>query len=390
MATQTRDIGDRRRVERRFNQRLGDITVPELRRMLVTTTLFVIVAVLFLWMARTVIIAAILGVIVAVYSRPIYVRLQGTIGKVAAAAITLLAIVVPILLLLIYSYAEIKDVAAYVSSHQDAIALKINTAVRKLPFLGTVDMAETIRQYVIEASDYGTRIPGMVKSALKGFAIAATIFVFTMAYVLMDSEKISAYLRSKVPPRYTELVAALEMNVRGVLYGALYSTLLTQALKSAILFVLFVAFRVQLAPVLVILSFIIGFFPIVGSWSVYVPVGLWLLVFRDSPVQAISLMAIGFFVNTVYISTFLRPKIAAQKSKVLNFYWMLVGLVTGVYTFGLVGVLLGPMVIGLLKAIVDTITSTSSWRLLDDDETSSGAEPPPGPLSGPGGVERPA
>src|SRR5207302_5256399 len=108
-------------------------------------------------------------------------------------------------------------------------------------------------------------------------------------------------------------------------------------------------------------------FPIVGSWSVYVPVGLWLLVFRDSPAQAIALIAIGFFVNTIYISTYLRPKIAAEKSKVLNFYWMLVGLITGVYTFGLVGVLLGPIVIGLLKAILDTITTNSSWHLVDAD-----------------------
>jgi predicted PurR-regulated permease PerM len=372
MATQTRDIGDvdRRRIERRFNHRLSDVTVPEFRRMLVTTLLFVIVAVLFLWMVRTVIIATILGIIVAVYSRPLYLRLRPAIGNAASATLTLLAIVVPVLALLVYSYVEIKDVAAYVGTNQNEIALKINTAVQTLPFLSDVDMGETIRNYVLTVSDYGTRIPGMIKAAMKGFAIAATIFVFTMFYVLVDAEKIGAWLRSKVPPRYTELVAALETNVRGVLYGALYSTFLTQALKSAILFVLFVAFQVPLAGVLVIVSFIIGFFPIVGSWSVYVPVGLWLLVFREAPVQAVALIAIGFFVNTLYISTFLRPKIAAEKSKVLNFYWMLVGLVTGVYTFGLVGVLLGPMVIGLLKAIVDTITSTSSWRLLDDEEAT--------------------
>jgi predicted PurR-regulated permease PerM len=77
------------------------------------------------------------------------------------------------------------------------------------------------------------------------------------------------------------------------------------------------------------------------------------------------MVLIGFFVNTVYISTFLRPKIAAQKSKVLNFYWMLVALVTGVYTFGLVGVLLGPMLIGLLKAILDTILSQPGWQWSD-------------------------
>jgi predicted PurR-regulated permease PerM len=371
MATESRDWSDRRRIERRVNHRLADLTLPEFRRMLITTTLFVIVLVLFLWMVRTVIIATILGIIVAVYTRPVYHWLRRAIGSATAAAtLTILGIILPVLGLLVYSYIEIKDVAAYVATHQDEIATKINTAVRKLPFMHGADMAESIRQYVITASDYGTRIPGILKSALKGFAIAATIFIFTTFYVLVDAEKIGAYIRSKIPPRYGQLGAALESNVRGVLYGALYSTFVTQALKSAILFLLFVAFGVPLAGVLVILSFIIGFFPIVGSWSVYVPVGLWLLVFRESPAQAVALIAIGFFVNTLYISTILRPKIAAEKSKVLNFYWMLVGLVTGVFTFGLVGVLLGPMIIGLLKAIVDTITA-SSWRLLDDEETIS-------------------
>ena len=91
------------------------------------------------------------------------------------------------------------------------------------------------------------------------------------------------------------------------------------------------------------------------------------MIFRDSPGLAVLMVVIGFGVNTVYISTFLRPKIAAERSKVLNFYWMLVALVTGVYTFGLVGILLGPMLIGLLKAIMDTITSAPSWRWSDHD-----------------------
>jgi predicted PurR-regulated permease PerM len=155
--------------------------------------------------------------------------------------------------------------------------------------------------------------------------------------------------------------------VRGVLYGAIYSTFLTQAIKSVIILIMNLVFHVPLAGVLAILSFIIGFFPIVGSWSVYLPVACWLAIFRDAPGQGLIMIVIGFFVNTIYISTFLRPKIAAERSKVLNFYWMLVGLVTGVYTFGLVGILLGPIVIGLLKAILDTITTSSSWRLIDAD-----------------------
>jgi predicted PurR-regulated permease PerM len=177
-----------------------------------------------------------------------------------------------------------------------------------------------------------------------------------------------AYIRERIPPRYGELSAALESNVRGVLYGAIYSTFLTQTIKSVIIFLMCIVFGVPLAGVLAILSFIIGFFPIVGSWSVYLPVAAWLAVFRDSPGQAIAMILIGFFVNTVYISTFLRPKIAAERSRVLNFYWMLVALVTGVYTFGLVGILLGPMLIGLLKAILDTIMSAPAWQWSDHGE----------------------
>jgi predicted PurR-regulated permease PerM len=379
MATPTRDLSDRRRIERRVNHRLADLTLPELRRMLVTTTLFVIVSVLFLWMVRTVIIATILGIVVALYARPVYHRLEPRIGKSAAAMLTILMVVVPVLALLAYSYSEIEDVATYVSLHQAEIAQKIDVAVRKLPFMQTTDTAESVRRYVLQASDYGTRIPGMVRAAMSRFAISATIFIFTAFYVLIDAQIIGTYIRSNIPPRYTELVAALESNVKGVMYGAIYSTFMTQALKSAILLVLFSLFSVPLAGVLAILSFIIGFFPIVGSWSVYVPVALWLLVFREAPVQAIVLVLIGFFVNTMYISTYLRPKIAAEKSKVLNFYWMLVGLITGVYTFGLSGILLGPIVIGLLKAIIDTITATTTWRLLDDDETA----PPPVAADGP-------
>jgi len=55
-------------------------------------------------------------------------------------------------------------------------------------------------------------------------------------------------------------MTSLEENVRGVLYGAIYSTFLTQAIKSVIILFMNLAFHVPLAGVLAILSFIIGFF----------------------------------------------------------------------------------------------------------------------------------
>ena len=360
---------DRRRDERRLNSRLADLSVPEFRRIALTWLLTAIVVGLFLWMVREVLIAGVLGIVIAAYLRPLYRRIEKRTGKpMGSAVLTLLLVIVPALGALAYSYLELVDVLGYISSHQTEVAGRIDTALRRLPFLAGVDTADSVRRYVLLVSDYGTKIPEAVREAVVQLSVAITIFLLTAAYVFTDADSIVSYVGSKVPQRYDQLREALVTNVTGVLYGAIYSTLLTQSLKTLVIFLMNVVFGVPLAAVLAILSFIIGFFPIVGSWSIYVPVAAWLLVFRDSPVRAGLMLLVGFLLNTLFISTYLRPKIAAERSGVLNFYWMFVALVTGVYTFGLAGILLGPILIGLLKAVVDSVTAQASWRLLDADD----------------------
>ena len=368
-------LPERRQVDRRAAHRVVDLTLPELRRIMITSMLSVIVLALFLWMVRTVIIAAILGIVIGVYLRPLYFWFLARFNRRAPAGIvTLLIVIVPVFAVLAYSYLELADVADYVDRNQVQIAREIDASLHRLPFFRDANTADAVRRFVNQASAYGVRIPVAIREAVAGFTVAAAIFLFTSFYVMIDGERIAAYMRSKIPPRYAELSAALERNVQGVLYGAIYSTLLTQTLKTVIILALLLAFRVPLAPVLAILSFVIGFFPIVGSWAVYVPVAGWLMVIRDAPGSAITVLLIGFFVNKLFISTFLRPKLAAERSRVLNFYWMFVGLVTGVYTFGIAGILLGPILIGLLKAVVDTVT-TSGWRVVDPDGDEEPVDP---------------
>ncbi|GAC1694920.1 MAG: hypothetical protein NVS9B3_13140 [Gemmatimonadaceae bacterium] len=226
------------------------------------------------------------------------------------------------------------------------------------------------------AVSYAARAPKALRDGLAAAAVAATLFVFTAIYIFTDGRGIVGYLRGAIPARYDELVASLEHNVRGVLYGAVYATLVTQALKTVVMYALNLAFDVPLAAALAIVSFVVGFFPIVGSWSVYLPVALWIWIWRGDARSALALATLGFVINTVLLSTYVRPKLAADRSGVLNFYWMLVALITGVYTFGLPGVLLGPVLIGLLKAVVDTVVASGGWRVLDDATTGIGDEVP--------------
>jgi predicted PurR-regulated permease PerM len=367
--TTPEEPAERRRIERRGNSRVGDLTLPEVRRILITTLLGAIVLGLFFWMVKAVVVAAILGLIIGFYIRPLHLRLLPKLGNANLSAIvTLLLVILPVLLVLAYSYSEMADVVSYAATHQDEIVTKVDAAMKRVPFLKDARFSSSLGNMVVSATAYGTRLPAILKAAVKDFSISATIFLFTAFYILIEADKVGTYIAGKIPPRYAELRGALERNVRGVLYGAIYSTLLTQTMKSLIILFMNLAFRVPLAGALAVISFIIGFFPIVGSWSVYVPVAIWLVIFRDSVGSAIAMVVIGTLVNTVFISTYLRPKIAAERSKVLNFYWMFVALITGVYTFGLAGILLGPILIGLLKAVIDTVTARSSWQILELDD----------------------
>ncbi|MDQ6831131.1 MAG: AI-2E family transporter [Gemmatimonadota bacterium] len=366
--------GDRRRVERRTSQLLAELTLPELRRMVLTMTLSVVVLVLFLWMVRTVIIGAILAVIVALYIRPLYERVLRVVpSRTPASLLTLFALMIPLIAISIYSWIELRHATQYLTAHQDEVVAQIDGAIHRIPFAKGETFTEQIRNGVLAATGYGTKFAMTLKAELAELTVAVAIFFFTLWYVLVDGDEIVAYVRSKVPSRYAELAAALESNVRGVLYGAIYGTVVTQTIKSIVILILNLVFQVPLAVVLAILSFIIGFFPIVGSWSVYLPVALWLVIFRNAWISAAIILLVGFFGNTMFISMYVRPKLAAEKSRVLNFYWMFVALVTGVYTFGIVGILLGPIIIGLLKAVIDTVTAQQNWRLFDADGEPVGA-----------------
>jgi predicted PurR-regulated permease PerM len=353
---------DRRHRERRIDPRVLDLTLPELRRVIVTAGLGILVLALFLWMVRAVLVAGLLGAIAAAYLRPLYGWLAARTRPVVAGLLTVLALLVPAAAALLYGYGEVMTVAGYVAAHQTEVMTRVSDALDRLR-LGETLNADAARGWVITASAAGARLPAAARAAIVRGAVSLTVFAFTVMYLLTDGGRVGAGLRDRVSARYAPLATAFVVNVRGALAGALYGTLLAQVLKAVVIYALALIFRVPLGATLALFSFIIGFFPIVGSWSVYLPMAAWLYVFRDAPLQAVLVVLIGFIVNTAFISTFLRPKMAARRSHVLNFYWMFIGIVTGVYAFGLPGVVLGPAVIGVLKALIDTVTAPSSWPM---------------------------
>ena len=348
---------DRRRDDRRADfVRLADYTIPELRKAFITMALLVGIGALFLYMVHEVVVAIIAGVVLAVYMIP-FQRWAGSHLKSGplTAIVTIIVVVVPVVSIVVYSWMEISGAVTYLEDNSEEVAARVTEALQRLPFGTGLEVRDQVPQWVEAVAERAGSMAGDLREALDMVVLGMAVFLFTAFYVLTDHHAIARYVRDRIPGRYQELADRISDSVGQVAYGALYATFVTQVAKAAIVLAMNLIWDVPLAAVLAVAAFFIGFLPIVGSWSVYVPVAAYLFVFRGDALGAVLMLVVGLLVNTIFISMVLRPRMAARKSGVLNFYWMFLALVTGVYTFGLAGIVIGPVLIALLRAVFETV-----------------------------------
>ncbi|HEY9282495.1 MAG TPA: AI-2E family transporter [Pyrinomonadaceae bacterium] len=336
-------------------RRLSELTVEDAKRVVVYAAAVVLAVWLFVALVGKVLVALLLGVVAAVYLLPVQEWLERRLrARAGSALITIALIVVPLAALVGYSWYELSGYSEVVRDRQSQIIEAISAGVeRYVPVSrqGTragleVAFAEAVTRSAAAVEELRLRAPLILASL--------TVFFFTVFYVLTQRVRLAAYVKLRVPGEFHPLYEQLVKNVGGALRGALQAVFIDQALKGVVIFVLNVVFDVPLALVLAIVTFLTGFFPLVGEWLIYIPISIYLLVFRDAPTAAAIYFTVGVMI-TVSSSLLLRPRLAASGSHRFNFYWMLVALVAGVYTFGIPGIVLGPAILGFVKAVADTL-----------------------------------
>ena len=349
---------DRRRLDRRSSfVRLSDYTVPELRKAAVSITLLVVISAFLIYMLKEVFVAVTAGIVAGAYLLPVHAWLtRRTNRSNLSAVLTIVALTVPVIAILTYSWIEIAAAARYLDENTAYILRRLTQGLSRVPYLRNLELSDDLPRWLAAVGSSTKAIVEELRETIDAVIIGFFIFLFTTFYILTDHVRISSYIQDRIPGRYRTLTDPITGHVKAVVYGVLYGTFLTQLMKSVLILTMNLIWNVPLAVVLAIVSFFLGLLPIVGSWSVYTPVAIYLMLWRGNVIGGVVMIVIGLLFNTILISTYLRPKIAAEKSHVLNFYWMFVALVTGVYTFGLMGIIIGPVLIAILKAILDTLT----------------------------------
>ncbi|HEX8746956.1 MAG TPA: AI-2E family transporter [Pyrinomonadaceae bacterium] len=342
-------------MEKEESRRLSDLTIGDAKRILVYGIVIALAVGLFILLVGQVLVALLLGVVAGIYLLPVQEWLEQRLrARAGSAIITIALIVVPLLGITGYAWYELSDYSNLVSEKHDSIIEAISRAMERYVPVRRESTRAGLQAAFAEAVTRSGEVTEELRKRAALLLASLALFFFTVFYILTQRIRISAYIKVRIPGDYMPLYEKLAQNVGAALRGALRAVFIDQTIKAAVIFILNVIFDVPLAIVLAIVTFLAGFFPLIGEWAIYVPISIYLFVFRHEPVNASIYLAIGIAL-TICSSLLLRPKLASAGARRFSFYWMLLALVSGVYVFGIPGIVLGPAILGFVKAVADTI-----------------------------------
>lgn len=344
------------------SKRLGDVTVGEAKRAAIYAGLTALALFLFVRMLGEILVALLLGAVAAVYLLPVQEWLERRLrARAGSALITIALIVVPLAATVSYGWYEMSGYSAEVQDERRREHIIKGISESLAPYVAVENTRAVLQNAFGQALVRSGEAIEEFKKRTAMLLVSATVFFFTLFYVLTQRVRLAAYIKLRIPGDFLPFYERLGENVGGALRGALFAVMVDQTAKAAVILVMNLVFGVPLAVALALVTFLIGFFPILGEWAVYIPVSVFLLVFQNRPGAAAAYLIIGVAM-TVCSSLFLRPKLASRSAERFNFYWMLVGLVTGVYAFGIPGIVLGPAILGFAKAIMDTLAGDVKYE----------------------------
>lgn len=173
------------------------------------------------------------------------------------------------------------------------------------------------------------------------------ITILSTFFISCDSKFISESLEKHLPLKW---IKKAEDTANGLL-RSLGSYLKAMGILITITFcellIGFLLFKVDYAFTLAIVIAIIDALPILGTGTVLIPWGIILLIMGDYP---LGLGILGLYLFILIIRQSIEPKIVGQQIGVYPLL-TLIAMYTGVKFFGLIGVIIGPIVLIILKNV---------------------------------------
>jgi predicted PurR-regulated permease PerM len=225
------------------------------------------------------------------------------------------------------------------------------------------EIGTTLHTFTTNIANYVVNAFGDILLNLPTIALQFLIVAFTFFFVLRDKEEIMIYVKSLLP--FSKEVEAKIFNYsRGITFSVLYGHIIIGLVQGIIVGLGFYIFKVPNALFLTFIAVILGILPIIGTAAVWIPTAIYMLSVQGTlPAFGISVFGLLSFVA----EQFIRPFFIAKRTQI-NSALILIGMIGGVFLFGILGVILGPLIIGYLLIILEVYRNTRMPGILIQPE----------------------
>ena len=179
---------------------------------------------------------------------------------------------------------------------------------------------------------------------LPNLLLQMAVLVFVFFFSLRDQEQLRNFI-SGISPFRKDKERVLVKRFKELTSAIVFGYIVVGILQGIVLGIGLLIFGIPRALTLTVLTIFASILPMIGPWFVWIPITLYLLVTGN-----VSL-AIGFTLySAILVSSLdnlLRPYIVARKTGTSSVI-VLVGMIGGLFVFGILGIILGPLIISYL------------------------------------------
>src|SRR3989338_2604914 len=170
---------------------------------------------------------------------------------------------------------------------------------------------------------------------LPSLALKALVVLITFFYGLRDGDKLINLLKDSLPFNKATTNRFIQKS-KDVTFSVVYGRVFIAGVKSALL--------------LSFLAIIASIIPMIGPWAIWIPVVVGLFV-AGHTTSAIFLLFYSIIFVTVF-ENLATPLLVSKRSK-LPTSLTLIGIIGGIITFGIFGILLGPLIVAYIVVLFE-------------------------------------
>lgn len=338
-------------------------------------TLIVILMLAAVWIAWPYRAAIVLAVVLGYVLRPVYLRLLKPLRyKWAAASVMLLLVATALVLPLGYMGWSLLDEVVTIRESMGNDGYRS----RLVGFLQGMGLpADTANEVITKAFSAATgMLEGLLVAALTGaleLILGLVVFFILLFYVLTDGERMVRAYHDFIPltdRRRERLLAQTGERVRAILLG----TFFVYALQGIVGGIGWWIFGFPQPLFWGFVMTVMAVLPFLGPQLIAIPAAI-IAIAQGDTFSGVGLL-IWALVAVSLIDDVVRPYVIGKQSGV-HPALILVGTLGGIHVLGLSGLVLGPLILGLLEPVLRVWSRAADEPAQGDDNSRAGSGGPP-------------